>query len=211
MIDALVRGRAPLVERQGAWLQQREARRQAAADVVWRERDARAKVRAKHAPNPFALPEAATRRRGGGGEDDLDTYERNMRWQQLRDERRAAEAAAEVAAAEAAAERAPPPEPRRRGGGGAEPGYATPTAAWRHTGCARLAASGLGRANPLQRVVAGGALDFEADFHDAEAAGADDGWEEDDPPPEWAAPDRVREAWAAEDPPGWAAPEAIRQ
>ena len=88
----------------------------------------------------------------------------------------------------------------------------TRTAAWRHTGCARLAASGLGRANPLQRVVAGGALEFEADFHDAEAAGADDGWEEDEPPPEWAAPDRVREAWAAEDePPGWAAPEAIRQ
>ena len=55
-------------------------------------------------------------------------------------------------------------------------------------------------------------MEFEADFHDAEAAGADDGWEEDEPPPEWAAPDRVREAWAAEDePPGWAAPEAIRQ
>ena len=55
---------------------------------------------------------------------------------------------------------------------------------------------------------------FEVDHFEADAfdAGADDGWEEDDPPPEWAAPDRVREAWAAEDePPGWAAPEAIRQ
>ena len=72
-----------------------------------------------------------------------------------------------------------------------------------------LAASGLGRANPLQRVVAGGAFEFEVDAFDA---GADDGWEEDDPPPEWAAPDRVRDAWAAEaEPPGWAAPEAIRQ
>ena len=80
------------------------------------------------------------------------------------------------------------------------------------SGAARLAASGLGRANPLQRVVARGGFEFEADFHYDEAAGADDGWEEDDPPPEWAAPDRVREAWAAEDePPGWAAPEAIRQ
>ena len=73
-------------------------------------------------------------------------------------------------------------------------------------------ANPMSAANPLQRVVAGGALDFEADFHDAEAASADDGWEEDELPPEWAAPDRVREAWAAEDePPGWAAPEAIRQ
>ena len=55
-------------------------------------------------------------------------------------------------------------------------------------------------------------MDFEADAFDAEVAGGDDGWEEDELPPEWAAPDRVREAWAAEDePPAWAAPEAIRQ
>jgi hypothetical protein len=47
---------------------------------------------------------------------------------------------------------------------------------------------------------------------DVDTSIADDGWEEDDPPPEWAAPDRVRDAWAAEaEPPGWAAPEAIRQ